>query len=100
MDFDILGLLRALGDAAGWTVAVVILVFGVVAFYRGWVVPGYIYNREVARGERAEDAVDASNKTTEQAAAATRAATDAALAVANQLVQLQDVVRDRDRAPS
>lgn len=94
---EFLGLLRALGDASGWVVALAIAIIGIYAIATGKLVPGYIYRREVARGDRAEDAVDAANKTTEQAAKAVSAATDAALSVASQLANLQSAVERKRR---
>jgi hypothetical protein len=89
---EFLSVLRGLGDASGWVVAVTVLLTGIYAIATGKLVPGYVYQREVARGDRAEDAVEAAQKSTEQAAAATKAATDASISVANQLLQLQDAV--------
>lgn len=85
----ILDLLRALGDASGWVVAVTVLALGVGALARGHLVPGYVYRREVARGDRAEDAVEASTRTVQQAAAATESATSTALAVADRLPRIE-----------
>jgi len=53
----------------------------VVAFVKGWVVPGYMYDREVKNSEKLNDQVDQN----------TRAATAA-------LDRLTDEVRARDRA--
>lgn len=53
----------------------------VVAFVKGWVVPGYMYDREVKNSEKLNDQVDQN----------TRAATVA-------LDRLTDEVRARDRA--
>jgi len=97
---DIPALLKALGDASGWVVAVAMLITGIVAIARGDLVPGYIYRREVDRGERAEDAIERAEKTTEQAAVATKAATDTALTVAARLADLQSAVTElRRREP-
>lgn len=98
-DFDFAALLRAFGDAAGWTVAVVVLIFNVVGLWRGWVVPGHVYEREVARGDRAEGALEAATDATERASQATKSATDTALAVAGQLGALQTAIRDIHREP-
>lgn len=87
-------LLTILGNAAGWTVAVAVLLVGGWGFHKGWWVPGFIYDREVKRGDRAEDAVDASTKTSQTAAAATETAAHAALSVARQLSHLQRSVDD------
>lgn len=38
-------------------------VIGVVAIVRGWVVPGYLYEREVKRNEKLSDQVDLNTKT-------------------------------------
>lgn len=92
-------LLERLGDASGWVVLVAVLLLAAWGFYKGWWVPGYVYQRELERGDRAEDAVDASTRTTEAAASATHAATDAALAVANQLRALQDLARGHSLHP-
>jgi hypothetical protein len=94
---EILDVLGALGNAAGWTVAVVVLGLGVYGLWQGWVVPGYVYRREVARGDAAESSVEAAQKATEQAATATKAATDAALSVASQLATLQSAINRGNR---
>jgi hypothetical protein len=74
--------LEGLGNASGWVVALVVLGLVAYGFWKGYIVPGYVYERERARGDRAEDAVDASNRTVDSAAAATKAATEAAVTVA------------------
>ncbi len=53
----------------------------VVAFVKGWIVPGFLYEREVKRSETLNDQVDQN----------TKAATAA-------LDRLTDEVRSRDRA--
>lgn len=95
-DFDLVAILRALGDASGWVVAVVVLGAVAYGFAKGYVVPGYVYRREIERGDRAEDAVEKSTAVVDQAAAATTAATSAAVTVAEQLSKLQRAV-DRAR---
>lgn len=85
-------LLNALGNVSGWALAVAVLLFFVVALYKGWIVPGYIYQREVTRGDRAEDAVTSATNSTKQASDATKAATETALAVAQQLARLERAV--------
>lgn len=94
---DLSTLLTALGDASGWVVAMALAILGLYALATGLIVPGYVYRREVARGDRAEDAIEASTRTTEQAATATKSATDTALVVASQLSQLQAAIRDTRR---
>ena len=86
---DLLNLLGALGDAAGWAVAVVVLAVNLYAIAKGWLVPGFVYHREVVRGDRAEDAIDASTRTTDAAALAAKSATEAAQLAVSQLSSLQ-----------
>lgn len=71
---------------AGGVVAFAI--FLVVAVIKGWLVPGFLHDREVARSEKAWDQVDQISK----AFAATTAAW------ASALDRLTDEVRDRDRS--
>ena len=87
---ELLGLLRALGDAAGWTVAVVILVVIAYGLVKGHLVPGYIYRREVERGDRAEDAIDRTDRIAEGATTAAKAATDAATLALDRLARFSD----------
>lgn len=97
MPTDFIDLLSALGNATGWTVAVALLIFMVVGLVRGWVVPGYLYRREVARGDSLEDAANQSARTVERAADATEAATRTALSVSAQLTGLTDIVARLER---
>ena len=99
MDVDFVSVLQALGDASGWAVAVATLLIVLTGLWRGWVVPGYVYQREVERGDRAEGAVESATKTTEQAAAATKAATDTALTVATQLGRIERAVSRLEDEP-
>lgn len=96
---EILVVLRALGDAAGWVVAVIVLGLVGYGFAKGVLVPGYVYKREVTRGDRAEDAVEAAAESTKQAAIATKAATDTALAVSSQLASFSLGVREARDEP-
>lgn len=45
----------ALAQAGPWAVVVAIGVALGVAFVRGWIVPRFVYDREVQRGDRNED---------------------------------------------
>lgn len=92
MPTDFISLLDALGNASGWAIATALLIFGIVGLIRGWVVPGYLYEREVARGDGLEAAADQSARTVERAAAATEAATNTALSVSNQLTRIATAV--------
>jgi hypothetical protein len=85
-------LTNALRDAGGWVAFGALALLISFALIRGWLVPGYVYEREVKRGDRAEDAVDASTKTTEQAALATKLATETALSVASQFGRLRELM--------
>lgn len=84
--------IEILGSAGPHIITIsVLLIFG-YGFFTGWWVPGYIYKREIDRGDRAEDAVDASTRTTELATNATKAATDTALSVAKELLAIQNAI--------
>ena len=41
-------------DLSGWLTgsAVTVLAFGIVAFVRGWIIPGHIYQRALERSDR------------------------------------------------
>lgn len=47
-----------LADAGAFTVLVALGISLGVAFVRGWIVPRFVYDREVARGDRLETQVD------------------------------------------
>ncbi len=86
---DVAGLFSLLANAAGWVVGFIVLVLVCWALVKGWLVPRPFYDREVRRGDRAEDAVEASTRSTDQAAAATRSATETALSVAGRLASIE-----------
>lgn len=44
----------ALAEAGGWAVVVMMIVALGVGFGRGLLVPGFVYRREVERGDRAD----------------------------------------------
>lgn len=48
---DVAALAQALSDAGGWAVAVAMGAGLGFAFVRGWIVPRFAYDREVARNE-------------------------------------------------
>lgn len=48
----------ALADAGGWAVVVAMIVAAGISFQRGWVVPRFVYDREVARGDKLETQLD------------------------------------------
>ena len=41
-------------DLTGWLTgsAVTVLAFGILAFVRGWIVPGHVYTRALARNDK------------------------------------------------
>lgn len=82
---DLSSLLPSLVNAGG---VVGFAIFLVIAIIKGWLVPGFLHNREVARSDKAWDQVDQLSK----AFAATTAAWAAALD------RLTDEVRSRDRS--
>lgn len=47
-------LLHDLGNASGWVVALALAILNVYGFWKGWWVPGSIYQREVERGDKLE----------------------------------------------
>ena len=75
-------LLQALGDASGWAVAVALAVTFAYGFYKGWWVPGFVYQREVKRA-------DENDQTVEQATAALSASNEAAEVISTELRSLQ-----------
>lgn len=84
---EVTKLVALLADASGWILFAALLVILVYALVKPtpWLVPGWAFRREVARGDRAEDAVAGAQQTTHEAAAATKAATDTADAIAREL---------------
>lgn len=44
----------ALADAGGWAVVVAMITGLGIGFVRGWLVPGFVYRREVERGDKAD----------------------------------------------
>jgi len=94
-----LQLLEGLGSAAGWTVAVALLLLVLAALVHGDLVPGWIHKREIARGDKLETRLDADTAKTEAAAAATGIARDAALAVVTEVRRIQLAARRGDGGP-
>jgi len=48
----------ALSESGGWAVAVAMGISLGVGFVRGWLVPGFVYRREVERGDKADTAAE------------------------------------------
>lgn len=57
---------RLLADAGGWTVVIVMMSFLGTGFVKGWIVPGFVYRREVARGDKADDQADQNSRAIEK----------------------------------
>lgn len=51
---DPLALAKALADLGGWGAFLALAVALAVAVIRGWLVPGRYFDREVARGDKAD----------------------------------------------
>lgn len=80
---DLASIITAI-QAGGLVTFSLVAVFG---FVKGWWVPGYLYDREVARSEKLNDQVDQN----------TRAFAEATSAYSSSLDRLTDEVRSRDR---
>ena len=82
-------LLAGLGSAAGYVVAVAVLILIAIALIRGDLVPGYVYRAERKRADDADGRLDAAKAKDEAAAVAAAVARDAARAVVDQVQRLQ-----------
>lgn len=92
---------KLIADGSGWVLFAGSWVLFAYGFHKGWWVPGWAHDREVARGDRAEDAIDNATKTTHEAAAATKLAADAATAAVGELAAWRRAVEiDRGRHES
>ena len=70
MTINPLELLKVLGDASGWVVAVFILMVFGWGFHKEWWVPGRVHQREIERGNASDEALKASTAANEKAAKA------------------------------
>lgn len=53
---DIPALAKTLSDLGGWAAFLVVVIAAGFGFVKGWIVPGRYFDREVARGDKAEAA--------------------------------------------
>lgn len=92
-------LVSLLAEASGWVLFATVLVLGIYGLVKPnpWLVPGWAFRQQVERADRAEDAVEGAQRTTEAAAAATAASTDTANAIARELAAWRRALElDRD----
>jgi len=51
-------LIRTFADAGGLVLFIALCLLAALAFIKGWIVPGFVYRREVTRGDRATEQLE------------------------------------------
>ena len=89
-----------LPNLGGWLAFGALALLVIVALVRGDLVPGYIYRREITRGDAAEGRIDAAKARDEAARAAAKVAERAAAAVVRQMREQRGRVADESDEPA